>query len=188
MADYISWFATGATILAASITASNLGARITGYGFIVFLFGSLAWLASALMTGQPALLWTNAVLTLLNLFGIWRWLGRQAKLEEGGESALEASRDTPGEALFPATFLSGGMIAGSDGKPLAKAVDAMVGAGSGRIAYVVAATGGVAGMAEELRRVDWRQLAFEGEALRLRLPTSRFEGMPKLERDDWPGR
>jgi membrane protein implicated in regulation of membrane protease activity len=102
MADFISWFATGATIAAALVTASNLGARITRYGFIIFLFGSLAWLATGLLSGQPALTWTNAVLTILNIWGIWRWLGREAKLEEGGEAALEASRDTPGEALFAA--------------------------------------------------------------------------------------
>ena len=33
MADTISWVATVATIIAASMTAANLGSRITGYGF-----------------------------------------------------------------------------------------------------------------------------------------------------------
>ena len=72
MENSLSWIATAATIVAASITASNLGTRITGYGFIVFTFGSIAWFGFGLMSGQPALVWTNAVLTLLNLFGIWR--------------------------------------------------------------------------------------------------------------------
>ena len=44
MADIISWVATIATIVAASMTAANLGSRITGYGFCVFLAGSIAWL------------------------------------------------------------------------------------------------------------------------------------------------
>ncbi len=78
-----SWVATIATIAAACLTASNLGARITGYGFIVFTVGSIAWLALGLLTGQPALIWTNIVMTLLNLFGVWRWLGRQASVEQG---------------------------------------------------------------------------------------------------------
>ena len=81
MADSISWVATIATIIAASMTAANVGSRITGYGFAVFLVGSLCWLATGLMTDQPALTWTNFVLTILNIFGIWRWLGRQAKVE-----------------------------------------------------------------------------------------------------------
>src|SRR5205085_4210241 len=33
MADTITWVATIATIIAASMTAANLGSRITGYGY-----------------------------------------------------------------------------------------------------------------------------------------------------------
>ena len=36
MAEIISWVATIATIVAALMTAANLGSRITGYGFAVF--------------------------------------------------------------------------------------------------------------------------------------------------------
>ena len=50
MADTISWVATVATIIAASMTAANLGSRITGYGFAVFMFGALCWIAVGLMT------------------------------------------------------------------------------------------------------------------------------------------
>src|SRR5690349_829673 len=71
MADNISWIATIATIIAASMTAANLGSRITGYGFCVFLAGSLSWLAVGLLTGQSALAWTNVILTVLNIFGAW---------------------------------------------------------------------------------------------------------------------
>ena len=42
METTLSWVATIATIVAATITASNLGSRITGYGFIVFTIGSIA--------------------------------------------------------------------------------------------------------------------------------------------------
>ena len=55
MDQIASWVATIATIIAACMTASNLGSRITGYGFIVFTIGSIAWLALGLLTGQPAL-------------------------------------------------------------------------------------------------------------------------------------
>ena len=48
MADTVSWIATVATVIAASMTAANLGSRVTGYGFCVFLVGSLAWLAVVL--------------------------------------------------------------------------------------------------------------------------------------------
>ena len=71
--------ATIATIIAATMTASNLGSKITGYGFAVFLLGSMSWLGVGILTDQPALTWTNAVLTLLNIFGVWRWLGQDLK-------------------------------------------------------------------------------------------------------------
>ena len=44
------------------------------------------------MTDQPALMWTNVVLTRLNMFGIWRWLGRQAKVEEGAQRRVRSER------------------------------------------------------------------------------------------------
>ena len=46
MAETISWVATVATIIAAFMTASNLGSRVTGYGFAVFTFGALCWIAA----------------------------------------------------------------------------------------------------------------------------------------------
>ena len=91
MEQTLSWIATAATIAAASITASNLGSRITGYGFIVFTVGSISWFAFGLLSGQPALVWTNAVLILLNIFGVWRWLGRQARIEDGARAGPKAS-------------------------------------------------------------------------------------------------
>ena len=91
MADIIPWIATVATVVAAFMTASNLGSRITGYGFAVFTFGALCWIANGALTHQPALMWTNVVLIVLDIFGVWRWLGRQARVEEGARAASEAS-------------------------------------------------------------------------------------------------
>jgi hypothetical protein len=164
MADTISWVATIATIVAASMTAANLGSRITGYGFCVFLLGSLSWLATGLMTGQPALTGTNVVLTILNIFGIWRWLGRQAKVEEGARAASEASEESPGETLFPISILSRAHVL-NDGTELGTCVDAMAGCSSGRLNYVVVSEGGVAGVGETLRRLPWTEARVEGDAL-----------------------
>jgi membrane protein implicated in regulation of membrane protease activity len=187
MADSISWIATVATILAASMTAANLGSRITGYGFAVFLIGSLAWLTTGLMTGQPALVWTNAVLTLLNIFGVWRWLGRQARVEEGARSASEASEETPGEALFPISLLSRApVISGS--AELGRCVDAMAGCTSGRLSYVVVSEGGVAGVGETLRRLPWSKAHVDGEHVEVALDQGAFSRLDQLQRDQWPAR
>ena len=164
MDNLLSWVATAATIGGALLTASNLGARITGTGFIVFLFGSLSWIGVSLTSGQEALLWTNIVLTFLNLFGIWRWLGRQAKVEEGGKAAAEASEHTPGEALFPVSLLSRATLA-VGGSEAGSCVDAMAGEKSGQIAYVIVTEGGVAGVGERLFKLPWRDARMDGEHL-----------------------
>jgi hypothetical protein len=187
MADSISWVATIATIVAASMTAANLGSRITGYGFAVFLVGSLAWLATGLMTGQPALVWTNGVLTILNIFGIWRWLGRQARVEEGARAASEASEETPGEALFPVSLLSRAPVT-SGSVELGRCIDAMAGCESGRLSYVVVSEGGVAGVGETLRRFPWSKASVEGETVKSMLDPNAFARLEELPRGQWPAR
>jgi hypothetical protein len=184
MADTISWVATIATVIAASMTAANLGSRITGYGFCVFLVGSIAWLATGLVTHQPALTWTNVVLTLLNLFGIWRWLGRQAKVEEGARTAAEASERSPDETLFPVSLLASAPVLGR-GSSIGHCIDAMAGCDSGRLSYVVMSQGGVAGVGETLRRLPWSAARVDGERLITDADPDRLE---ELSRDQWPAR
>ena len=184
MADTISWIATIATIIAASMTASNLGSKITGYGFCVFLVGSLAWLATGLMTGQPALMWTNVVLTVLNIFGIWRWLGRQAKVEEGARKAAERSEHVPGDTLFPVSLLTRAPVR-RGGSEIGHCVDAMGGCLSGRLNYVVLSQGGVAGVGETLRRLPWSAAKVDGEQVMTDADPDQLE---ELARDQWPAR
>lgn len=184
MADTISWIATIATVIAASMTAANLGSKITGYGFCVFLVGSLAWLATGLLTGQPALTWTNAVLTLLNIFGIWRWLGREAKVEEGARAATEASERSPGETLFPVSLLTRAPVY-RGGSEIGHCTDAMAGCGSGRLSYVVVSQGGIGGVGETLRRLPWTAAKVEGEQV---ITSTSPEQLEELPRDQWPAR
>ncbi|NUT01749.1 MAG: PRC-barrel domain containing protein [Sphingomonas sp.] len=183
MAETISWIATIATIVAASMTASNLGSRITGYGFCVFLAGSLCWLTVGVMTGQLALSWTNVVLTILNIFGIWRWLGRQARMEEGATSAREASEGSPGESLFPVSLLMKGPIEARSGEPLGNCVDAMAGEG-GQLRYVVASQGGVAGMGETLRRLPWERVRMGSGKLVTEMDS--LDRLEEIQKDEWP--
>jgi membrane protein implicated in regulation of membrane protease activity len=187
MADSISWIATAATIIAASMTAANLGSRVTGYGFVVFTLGALCWIAVGISTHQPALLWTNVVLTVLDIFGIWRWLGRQTKVEEGARAASEASERTPGEALFPVSLLLRAVVKSGDSE-LGRCVDAMAGCRSGRIDYVVVSQGGVAGVGETLRRLPWRDAHVDGESLLAARSAQQFERLEELPRDEWPAR
>ena len=131
MESIATWVAPVATTIAALMTASNLGSRITGYGFIVFTVGSLAWLTLGITTGQANLLWQNVILTALNLFGIWRWLGRQAKIEDGGSTAQAESKDMASETLFPASMFAKAKVVGAGGAELGASVEAMLGCRSG---------------------------------------------------------
>jgi hypothetical protein len=186
MADTISWAATVATIIGAFMTASNLGSRITGYGFAVFTIGALCWIAVGALSDQPALMWTNVVLLALNTFGVWRWLGRQAGVEEGARSASEASERSPGEALFPVSLLSRAPVRCGQAE-VGHCIDAMAGCRSGRVDYLVVSEGGVAGVGEKLRRLSWNDAHVEGELVVTDLAADRFEHLDELRRDEWPG-
>lgn len=187
MADTIPWVATVATIIAAFMTAANLGSRITGYGFAVFTFGALCWIAAGVLTHQPALMWTNVVLFGLDVFGVWRWLGRQAEVEEGARVASEASEHTPGEALFPVSVLGRAPVLCGD-KEVGHCIDAMAGCRSGKLDYVVVSEGGVAGVGERLRRLPWRDAHVDGDSVAVHFAAERFSRLEQLERDQWPGR
>ena len=187
MADTISWVATAATIIGALMTASNLGSRVTGYGFAVFLLGALCWIGVGALDHQPALLWTNVVLTVLDIFGIWRWLGRQARVEEGARAASEASEHTPGEALFPVSLLARAPVR-CGGTEVGHCIDAMAGCRSGRLDYLVVSEGGVAGVGETLRRLPWGNAHVDGETVIADLAATRFDGLQELQKDEWPGR
>ena len=92
MESIANWAAPVFTTLAAIIVAANLGSRITGWGFAVFSLGSIAWMIVAATTGQANLLWQNAFLLAINLFGIWRWLGLRARYEKGAGAATAKTR------------------------------------------------------------------------------------------------
>ena len=95
-----AWIAPIATMIASMMTAANFGSRITGWGFVVFVIGSIAWSAVGLASGQTNLVATNVFLTLVNLIGVWRWLARQARYDDGGQKGARHS----GRASVPSLF------------------------------------------------------------------------------------
>ena len=185
MLDVISWVATAATVTAAFMTASNLGSRVTGSGFAVFALGALCWIALGSMTHQPALLWTNVVLLVVDIFGVWRWLGRQAEVEEGARAATRKSEHVAGETLFPVSLLSRAKV-WSGRQELGHCVDAMAGCESGRLSYLVVSTGGVAGVGENLRRLPWSNARVDEEAVITNVRPVEFDHLDEVPRDEWP--
>jgi len=184
--DIAGWVAPIATMLAAMMTAANLGARLTGWGFVVFTGGSIAWTIVGATTGQTNLVASNGFLTLINLFGIWRWLGRQAAYEQGGQSAQVASRQSDTDSLFTATSISGMAVSAADGKYLGHAVEALMECKSGTVSYIVVATGGLGGVDEQLRAVSRSDIAFSCDGLKLRIDSSAFRKLEVLQPGRWP--
>lgn len=186
--DAAGWIAPVATTVAAVMTAANLGARVTGWGFVVFTVGSLAWSIVGLSSGQTNLLATNGFLTLVNLVGIWRWLGRQRAYDDGGESAKSASRRATSPSLFTATGIAGMVVVGSDGEQLGKSVEALVECSSGEISYVVVASGGVGGIDERLRAVPRDAVTFGCERIVVAMTARAFAALRTLREGDWPAK
>ena len=186
MEQIASYVAPVATTIAALIVASNLGARITGFGFIIFTIGSVAWTILGFVTGQPNLLWQNVVLTGLNLFGVWRWLGWQARIEEGAETAAKESRVEQSETLFPVSLLMKAQVVSQDGQEIGQSVDAMAGCSSGRLTYLVVAEGGVAGVGQTLRRLPWSGCSVDEDHVKAPIPLAQFCTLDPLEPAHWP--
>lgn len=186
--DAAGWIAPIATTIAAMMTASNLGSRVTGWGFVVFTVGSLAWSAVAIQSGQANLLWTNGFLTLVNVVGIWRWLGRQARFEDGAQAAEAHSRADPAAELFSLGATQSGAIVDSQGTVIGHAVDAMAEAATGRISYVMVGEGGAGGIGERLHAVPWGRLTPQEGGFRADMTGEELAALPIAETKRWPVR
>lgn len=75
MISVAGWIALASTCVAATLTASNLGPRITGWASFIFTIGAIGWIIVGVMTHQKQLIYSNVFLTAVDIFGIWRWLG-----------------------------------------------------------------------------------------------------------------
>lgn len=74
MKEFLGYAAMLTGTVAAIMVSANIGRRITGYGFVIFTASSLTWIAYALQGGEAPLMLQNAVLTAINVAGIYRWL------------------------------------------------------------------------------------------------------------------
>jgi hypothetical protein len=72
-------FAAVTTVLAASLVAANLNARITVAGFIIFIVASVAWLVDGWLEAKASLVIQNVILLLINVIGVWRWFPKAEK-------------------------------------------------------------------------------------------------------------
>jgi uncharacterized membrane protein YphA (DoxX/SURF4 family) len=74
-AELIEWYATISGVVAALMLASDLGRKVTGFGFVLFCTMNIAWIIHA--RGQPeggGLMWQNGILFAVNLLGVYQYL------------------------------------------------------------------------------------------------------------------
>ncbi|HEU4820466.1 MAG TPA: hypothetical protein VFS87_04840 [Qipengyuania sp.] len=70
----LEWIAAIGTMMAAGLIAADLGRRATGWGFVLFCVVSITWIVSGLTTGATPIAAMNAVLLLINGWGVWQYL------------------------------------------------------------------------------------------------------------------
>lgn len=188
MQEVAGWIALAATVTAALMTAANLGARITGWGFAMFTLGTAAWItADVLGEDTPlSLLVTHCVLLVVNLFGVWRWLGRHARYEDSRQHASERSRWARVPTLFSGGALIGATVQSVDGDSRGTVVDAMFECDSRRLAYAVVSEGGIAGAGETLRAIPPEHLTFDDDGIHCALSDDEWKALPPIQDDDWP--
>lgn len=180
------WLAAVTTIAGALLTGANLGTRVTGWGFVVFAVGSVAWVTAGVRNDQPSLIVTDGILLLANLFGAWRWLGRKSRHEDSSERAADRSRHAPVPTLFPAGSLIGARVKGPDGKSRGLIVEAMLKCEDRSLAYVVVGEGGVAGAGETLRILAPDQLTLHDDSVRCDLDDADWQALPTIQDNQWP--
>ena len=74
--ELLRLFATVTTVVAAVMVALNWSARLTVLGFVVFIAASMGWLIDGWLEGKASLMIQNAILLVINVAGVYRWLPR----------------------------------------------------------------------------------------------------------------
>lgn len=178
-ADIAGWIAPAATMIAAMMTAANLGPKVTGWGFIVFTVGSIAWTTIGIIDGPTSLVVANAFLTVVNLVGIWRWLGREVKYRESADTVAHASAGARAPTVVPAGQIVGQVVNGPGNTLVGHVVEAMVGSSDGRVqTLLVRHGGGVGGLGERIVLLGRGQFELGPEAVTTMLDGDALAALP----------
>ena len=72
--EVLRWIASVSTMGAGLVLAARVRPRLMGWAFVVLTLGSIIWVGIGYLTKEYALMAQNAVITVINVFGIYRWL------------------------------------------------------------------------------------------------------------------
>jgi hypothetical protein len=87
----LEWIAAVGTMIAAALVAADLGRKVTGAGFVLFCAVALMWVVSGLTTDALPIAAMNAILLLINAWGVWQFLlnPKKRKVIDRVEKAAE---------------------------------------------------------------------------------------------------
>ena len=98
----LEWIAAIGTMLAAAMIAADMGRKVTGWGFVLFCAVSVTWIVSGLTSNAVQIAAMNAILLLINAWGVWQFLlspKNKAKLEKLEELEEQAEREVDVSAV-----------------------------------------------------------------------------------------
>jgi hypothetical protein len=99
--DVAEWYATISGVIAALMLASDLGRKVTGYGFLLFCSMNIAWILFARSQEDGAgLIWQNGILFCVNLLGVYRYLlsAKNRRKMKAVEAAVEKFEEREAKA------------------------------------------------------------------------------------------
>lgn len=71
----LQYYGAGAAVLAALLVSLNIGRRVTGWAFVLFVTSSIALIAwGFLAQDSEGIGWQNVAMLGINLVGVWRYL------------------------------------------------------------------------------------------------------------------
>lgn len=79
----LQYYGAGAATLAALVVSLNLGRRITGWAFVLFVTSSAALILwGFLAQDSEGIGWQNVALLVINAVGVWRYLFSRHKPQD----------------------------------------------------------------------------------------------------------
>ena len=74
----LQWYGAGASVIAAGLVAADLGRRITGWAFVLFVSSSIALIGWGFMEKDSTGIGVqNVLMLLINLIGVYQYLIRK---------------------------------------------------------------------------------------------------------------
>lgn len=100
MNEALEWFGAIGAIVSAGLIAADLGRRVTGWAFVLFVIVSVAWVVSGLTTGSMPLVIQNGILLAVNAWGVWQYLinpRKKREIEKAEQCAADAREQVAAE-------------------------------------------------------------------------------------------